>query len=172
MDLIGLVKRFGPLSVVGASINLVAMTAILVGAIVSGVKLPILPMIWLEIVFIGMLAVAIVLRRGNLFQPETIVPPLDDVPEGRWMLLPPFGEPRDELVTRWQVENATIAFLTDELSPGEAQAWAAAIVAEGIPLDAVDAELLDEFLTDWSSHTDSTISRQSVYAWQRRLAQG
>lgn len=172
MDLFGLVKRYGPLSVVGASINLVAMTAILVGAIVSGAELSILPMIWLEVVFVGMLVVAIVLRRANLFQPETVVHPLDAVPEGRWMLLPPLGEPRDELVTRWHAENATVAFLTDELGPGEAQAWAAAIVAEGIPIDAVDAELLDEFLTDWSSHTDSTISRQSVHAWQRRLAQG
>lgn len=127
-------------------------------------------LIGLEIVFVGMLVVAIVLCRSNLFQPETVAPPLDDVPEGRWMLLPPLGEPRDELVTRWHVENATIAFLSDDLRPGEAQAWAAAVVAEGIPLDTTDADLLDEFLTDWSSHTDSTISRQSVYAWQRQLA--
>lgn len=171
MDLIGLVKRFGPQTVVGASINLVAMTALLIGAIVSDRDLPVIPLIWLEIVFIGMLVLAVFLRRANLFQPERLPVPLDDLPEGRWSELPPLGEPSDEIFTRWHAVNATIAFLADEIRPWEAPAWAAAVIDAGIPLDPVDGELLNEFLTDWSSHSDSTISRQSVYVWQQRFAQ-
>lgn len=171
MDLIGLAKRFGPQTVVGASINLVAMTTLLIGAIVSDQDLPVVPLIWLEIVFVGMLVVAILLRRANLFQPERLPVPLDDLPEGRWSELPPLGEPPDRLFARWHAVNATIAFLTEEITPGEAQAWAAAVIETGIPLDPVDGDLLAEFLTDWSSHDDTTISRQSVYVWQQRFAQ-
>lgn len=170
MDLIGLIKRFGPQTVVGASINLVIISAALIAAIVNTSERSLPTLIGLEIAFIGMLVFAIFLRRANLFQPERLPFPLDDLPEGHWRTLPPLGEPPDEVFTRWHAVNATIAFMTHELDPQGAQAWADEVLALEIPIDSADLDILDEFLVSWSSDQTYAIDRDTVEVWQSRLA--
>lgn len=90
----------------------------------------------------------------------------------RYVLATPAASfPEPHRLTLYDAKNATIEFMTGRLSAIDATHWADFLLAlPSLELEPRVADVLSEFLAEWSSTSTIEINEDSVDVWQSRMS--
>ena len=79
--------------------------------------------------------------------------------------------PEPYRLTLYDAKNATIQFMTGNLSAIDATRWADFLIAlPSLKLEPRVADDLSEFLADWSSASTIKVTEDTVDEWQSRMS--